>query len=164
MLRQIFSCQSCTAMEPSSRYNKGLWFHRQVQDILVHLPTKIPWQAPCHWLLYSQQLDWSNQSGGLQMMWFPWRFCLNLSTGSTGTGLLFKCQVLKWWHRYFNKKQHFSSLLETSHCFILPTTVILVLSLPNINKVKPGLTLCWGACHPHATLTSISSVYIVHSC
>ena len=34
----------------------------------------------------------------------------------------------------------------------------------NINKVKPGLMLCWGACHPHATLTSKSSVHIVHSC
>ena len=32
-----------------------------------------------------------------------------------------------------------------------------------INKVKPVLTLCWGACHPHATLTSMSSVYIDHS-
>ena len=33
----------------------------------------------------------------------------------------------------------------------------------HINKVKPVLTLCWGACHPHATLTLISSVYIDHS-
>ena len=33
----------------------------------------------------------------------------------------------------------------------------------DINKVTPVLTLCWGACHPHATLTSISSVYINNS-
>ena len=33
----------------------------------------------------------------------------------------------------------------------------------HINKVKPGLTLCWGACHSEANFILKSSVNIVHS-